>query len=116
MTDPSCLFCKIGKGEIPATIVHDDALCFAFEDLRPQAPMHVLVVPRTHVATINELQGEHAPTIGHLFVVAAEIAKERGVAGTGYRCVFNCNAAAGQTVWHVHLHVLGGRSFAWPPG
>ena len=111
-----CLFCRIVAGEIPAKIVHEDPLCVAFEDINPQAPMHVLVVPRAHVAWLNDLRGEHEPLVGHMVTVAAELAKARGVAEGGYRAVFNCNAGAGQTVFHVHLHVLGGRSFGWPPG
>ncbi|MCU0225470.1 MAG: histidine triad nucleotide-binding protein [Acidobacteria bacterium] len=116
MNDPNCLFCKIVDGKIPAKIVHDDALCVAFEDLNPQAPVHVLVVPRKHVATTNDLLPEDEPMVGHLVTVAAEIAKARGVDGSGYRTALNCNRGAGQSVFHLHLHLLGGRSFAWPPG
>ncbi len=116
MSDPNCLFCRIVRGEIPAKIVHDDALCVAFEDVRPQAPVHVLVIPKAHIPTTDDLAAEHEPLTGHLVTVGAKIARDRGVAAGGYRMALNCNAAAGQSVFHVHLHVLGGRSFGWPPG
>lgn len=111
-----CLFCKIRDGQIPATLVREDDLCFAFEDLHPQAPTHVLVVPRRHLATLNDLAASDEPLMGHLARVAAEIAHARGHAEAGYRLVLNCNAAAGQTVFHLHLHLLGGRQLGWPPG
>lgn len=116
MSDPDCLFCKIVDGRIPAKIVHDDALCLAFEDVNPKSPVHVLVIPKGHVATTNDLLPEDEPMVGHLVTVAARIAKERGIDGSGYRTVLNCNPAAGQSVFHVHLHLMGGRSFGWPPG
>lgn len=116
MNDPNCLFCKIAAGAIPAKIVHDDALCVAFEDINPKAPVHVLVIPKQHIATVNDCAAENEPMLGHLVTVAAAIARARGVAESGYRTVLNCNAAAGQSVFHVHLHLLGGRSLAWPPG
>lgn len=116
MNQPDCLFCKIIRREIPAKLVHEDALCIAFEDINPQAPMHVLIVPRTHIETTNDLMPEHEPLVGHLIRVAAALAKDRGVEQSGYRSVLNCNRAAGQSVFHLHLHVLGGRSFGWPPG
>jgi histidine triad (HIT) family protein len=111
-----CLFCKIAEGKIPAKIVHQDKDTVAFEDINPQAPLHVLVVPRRHVPTMNDLGAEHDAVVGKLFRVAASLAKERGVSESGWRAVMNANADAGQTVFHVHLHVLGGRQFAWPPG
>ncbi|HET9554602.1 MAG TPA: histidine triad nucleotide-binding protein [Anaeromyxobacteraceae bacterium] len=111
-----CLFCKIVEGKIPAKIVHQDADSVAFEDINPQAPLHVLVVPRRHVPTMNDLHAEHDEVVGKLFRVAASIAKERGFSESGWRAVMNANADAGQTVFHVHLHVLGGRQFGWPPG
>jgi histidine triad (HIT) family protein len=111
-----CLFCKIVEGKIPAKIVHQDGDTVAFEDINPQAPLHVLVVPRRHVPTMNDLGAEHDAVVGKLFRVAASLAKERGVSESGWRAVMNANADAGQTVFHVHLHVLGGRQFAWPPG
>ena len=112
----SCLFCRIVAGEIPASKVFEDDDLVAFEDINPQAPMHVLVVPRSHVATLNDLAPEHDALVGAMVRCAAAIARERGVAERGYRTVFNCNAEAGQTVFHLHLHVLGGRAMAWPPG
>jgi len=112
----SCLFCRIVSGDIPAKTVFEDDDVVAFEDINPQAPMHVLVVPRQHVATLNELGDEHDRLVGAMVRRAAAIASERGYAARGYRTVFNCNADAGQTVFHLHLHVLGGRSLAWPPG
>ena len=112
----SCLFCRIVAGEIPAKKVYEDDELVAFEDINPQAPMHVLVVPRTHVATLNELDRSHDGLVGAMVRRAAAIAAERGYAEPGYRTVFNCNAGAGQTVFHLHLHVLGGRPLAWPPG
>jgi histidine triad (HIT) family protein len=116
MNQADCLFCRIVEGKIPAKIVHDDALCMAFDDVNPKSPVHVLVVPRNHVATTNDLLPEDEPLAGHLVTVAAGIAKARGVDGSGYRLVLNCNGGAGQSVFHVHLHLMGGRSFAWPPG
>ena len=112
----SCLFCRIVAGEIPAKKVYEDDQVIAFEDINPQAPMHVLVVPRTHVATLNDLAPEHDGLIGAMVRAGQRIAAERGHAASGFRTVFNCNAAAGQTVFHIHLHVLGGRNLAWPPG
>lgn len=112
----SCLFCRIVAGEIPAKKVYEDDTVLAFEDISPQAPMHVLVVPKTHVATLNDLTAEHDALVGTLVRRAAAIAHDRGYAAPGFRTVFNCNAAAGQTVFHLHLHVLGGRALAWPPG
>jgi histidine triad (HIT) family protein len=112
----SCLFCRIVAGEIPAKKVFEDDDVVAFEDINPQAPMHVLVVPKTHVATLNDLGADDDRLVGGMVRRAAAIAAERGHAPRGFRTVFNCNADAGQTVFHLHLHVLGGRAFAWPPG
>jgi histidine triad (HIT) family protein len=111
-----CLFCKIAEGKIPAKIVHQDKDTVAFEDINPQAPLHVLVIPRAHVPTMNDLEREHDALMGKLFRVAAILAKEKGCAQSGWRAVMNANADAGQTVFHVHLHVLGGRTMTWPPG
>ena len=111
-----CLFCRIVAGEIPATKVHEDERLIAFNDINPQAPMHVLVVPRAHVATLNDLAPEHDGLVGEMVRRGAAIAAGRGYAAGGFRTVFNCNADAGQTVFHLHLHVLGGRKMAWPPG
>ncbi|MFZ5468228.1 MAG: histidine triad nucleotide-binding protein [Myxococcota bacterium] len=111
-----CLFCKIRDGQIPAKLVHKDELCFGFEDIRPQAPTHVLLAPTKHIETVNELTAEDRLGVGHLFLCAAKLAKERGHADAGYRLVMNTNRDAGQTVFHIHLHLLGGRPLGWPPG
>jgi len=111
-----CLFCRIASGEIPATVVYDDEHVVAFRDLNPHAPTHVLVVPRRHIATLNDLVPEDAELVGRMYLAARTVAHIDGVAESGYRTVFNCNADAGQTVFHLHLHVLGGRSMVWPPG
>lgn len=110
------IFSKIAAGEIPADILYEDEDVVAFRDLNPQAPTHVLVIPRKPIATINDIQPEDAALIGKLFLAAAKIAHQEGIAEDGYRAVINCNAAAGQTVYHLHLHLLGGRSMQWPPG
>jgi histidine triad (HIT) family protein len=112
----SCLFCRIIAGEIPATTVYEDDQLVAFNDIHPQAPMHVLVVPKAHVATLNDLGADQDALVGAMVRRGAAIAAERGVDASGYRTVFNCNADAGQTVFHIHLHVLGGRTLGWPPG
>ena len=111
-----CLFCKIRDGEIPSKGVYQDDLCFAFRDINPQAQTHVLVVPRKHIATLNDLTPEDEPLAGHLMTVAARIARDEGHADTGWRTVVNVNRGAGQTVFHIHVHLLGGRPFGWPPG
>ncbi|BDG09557.1 histidine triad nucleotide-binding protein [Anaeromyxobacter paludicola] len=111
-----CLFCKIAAKQLPAKLVHEDPDTVAFEDINPQAPTHVVVVPRKHVATLNDLAPEDEAVVGKLHRVAAKIAKERGLAERGWRAVMNCNRDAGQTVFHLHLHLLGGRAFGWPPG
>ena len=112
----SCLFCKIVAGEIPAKRVHEDDDLLAFEDINPQAPLHVLVIPKRHIPTLNEMSAADDALVGQLTRRAAAIAKERGFDGSGYRTVINCNRDAGQTVFHIHLHLLAGRSLAWPPG
>lgn len=111
-----CLFCKMLKKEIPVDIVYQDDDVMAFNDINPQAPVHILVIPRNHIATINDMQAEHAEIVGKLFLAAKEIASQKGIAEGGYRTVINCNADAGQTVFHLHLHLLGGRRMDWPPG
>lgn len=111
-----CIFCRIAAGAIPARIVHRDESVVAFEDLNPQAPCHVLIVPARHIATLNDLTPGDDALVGSLFRVAATIARERGYAERGYRTVFNCNRDAGQTVFHLHLHLLAGRGLGWPPG
>jgi histidine triad (HIT) family protein len=111
-----CLFCKIVSREIPAKILYDDEHLLAFEDINPQAPLHALIIPKTHIATLNDLSPEHDALVGEMTRRAAALAKERGYAERGFRTVINTNREAGQTVFHIHVHVLGGRSFHWPPG
>jgi histidine triad (HIT) family protein len=111
-----CLFCRIVAGQIPATIVYQNDDVVAFRDITPQAPAHVLVVPRRHVASLNDLGPDDDALVGQMVRAAAAIAKDQGHADRGYRTVFNCNADAGQTVFHIHLHLLGGRKMTWPPG
>jgi histidine triad (HIT) family protein len=111
-----CLFCKIRDGEVPSTKVYEDDQVFAFEDIHPQAPTHVLVVPRRHIAGLNDVGPPDRELLGAMVAAAARIAAERGHAQGGYRTVFNCNRDAGQTVFHLHLHLLAGRAFRWPPG
>jgi len=110
-----CIFCKIAAKDIPAEIVHEDADLVAFRDLNPQAPTHVLVIPRKHIPTVNDLEPGDAELVGKLFLAAKEIAAAEGLP-EGYRLVMNCGEAAGQSVWHIHLHLLGGRPLRWPPG
>lgn len=114
MTD--CLFCKITSGDIPANIVYQDDTIIAFDDINPQAPHHKLIIPRKHIATLNDLTDEDKPLVGHMIYTAQEIAKELGIAEEGYRTLLNCNAGGGQEVFHIHLHLMGGRQMAWPPG
>ena len=111
-----CLFCKIVSGDIPAAIVYRDEHLVAFKDINPQAPLHVLIVPRRHIPTLNDLAPEDDALVGEMVRRAGAIALEHGYADRGYRTVFNCHADAGQTVFHIHLHVLGGRAMSWPPG
>jgi histidine triad (HIT) family protein len=113
---PDCLFCKIARREIPGTIVFEDDRILAFNDINPQAPTHVLLIPKRHIATLNDLQADDDGLVGELVRRAALIAHERGLSAGGYRTVFNTNRDAGQTVFHIHLHLLGGRSLQWPPG
>ena len=114
-TDPSCIFCKIVKHEVPAQIVYEDDSCVAFRDLHPQAPVHLLVIPRKHFSSAAEAEGADEVLLGHLHLVAAQLARQNELS-SGHRVVMNTGAGAGQTVFHVHLHVLGGRPFRWPPG
>jgi len=112
----NCLFCKIRDGQIPARVVYRDEVCMAFEDINPQAPTHVLFIPLRHIATVNDLTPDDRETVGHLYTAAAKMAHERGHAERGYRLVMNCNEDAGQTVFHIHLHMMAGRHMGWPPG
>ena len=111
-----CLFCNIAEKQVPARIVFEDALCLAFDDINPQAPHHVLVIPRAHFATLDDVPASEVALLGHLVTVASRIARDRGLDSSGYRLVANCREQAGQSVFHVHVHLMGGRSFRWPPG
>ncbi|OOG27226.1 histidine triad nucleotide-binding protein [Thioalkalivibrio denitrificans] len=112
----TCIFCKIAEGQIPAEVVYEDDQVMAFRDLNPQAPLHVLVIPRRHIATINDLEPDDAELVGRMYLAAKKIAGDAGFATRGYRTVMNCNSEAGQSVYHIHLHVLAGRAMQWPPG
>lgn len=111
-----CLFCKMANGDIPVKKVYEDDLLFAIEDINPVAPVHILIIPKQHLVNSLDLTPENDQLIGAVYRVAASLARERGVAESGFRVVNNNNAAAGQSVFHIHYHLLGGRSFAWPPG
>jgi histidine triad (HIT) family protein len=113
---PDCLFCKIVKREIPASVVYEDDDVLVFNDINPQAPLHALVIPKRHIATLNDLSPQDDAVVGQMVRRAAAVADEKGYAGRGFRTVFNTNAEAGQTVFHIHLHVLAGRGLTWPPG
>ncbi|UFS69672.1 histidine triad nucleotide-binding protein [Geomonas sp. RF6] len=112
----SCLFCKMASGEIPVKKVYEDEHLFAIEDINPVAPIHLLIITKEHITNAPDLQGEHDAAIGSVFRVAAQLAKERGVAEDGFRIVNNTNAGAGQSVFHIHFHLLAGRRLTWPPG
>ena len=116
MSRPDCLFCKIADGEIPAELVHESERLLAFRDISPQAPLHFLVIPREHVESLGAADPAHAELLGEALLVAAHIARAEGVADGGYRTVINTGADGGQTVHHLHVHVLGGRALGWPPG
>jgi histidine triad (HIT) family protein len=111
-----CLFCKIAAGEIPSRQVFADERFYAFEDINPQAPTHFLIVPRRHIPTLDDLSREDGALVGDLVLLASQLAREKGLAESGYRLNINCREGAGQTVFHLHAHVLGGREFRWPPG
>ncbi|HEX4045298.1 MAG TPA: histidine triad nucleotide-binding protein [Gammaproteobacteria bacterium] len=112
----NCLFCKIASGEIPANIVYQDDMIVAFDDINPQAPHHKIIIPLKHIETLNELDKSDNALLGHMIQSATNLAKQLHIADNGYRLVLNCNADAGQSVFHIHLHLLGGRRLAWPPG
>jgi histidine triad (HIT) family protein len=116
MAEQNCIFCKIVAGEIPAAKLYEDERAVAFADLNPQAPTHALVIPRAHVASLNEASESDEALLGHLLLVAARVAREAGRAASGFRTVINTGADAGQSVFHIHVHVLGGRRLTWPPG
>ena len=111
-----CLFCKMARGEIKPQVVYENGQVMAFRDINPQAPVHVLVIPKRHIATLNDATQDDGELLGALFLGAREVAQREGIADSGYRTAMNCNADAGQTVFHIHLHVLGGRRLGWPPG
>jgi histidine triad (HIT) family protein len=112
----ACLFCKIVQKEIDAEILYEDDSVTAFRDVNPQAPVHVLIVPKTHIATVNDFRAEHRELLSQLMLAASKIARDQGVEEDGYRLVLNCQEGAGQSVFHVHMHLLGGRRMSWPPG
>ena len=116
VTSSDCLFCKIVAGKIKADVIHENDRVVAFRDINPQAPTHVLIIPRNHVATINDLAESDTGDVGQLFLAAKSVAKQEGVHESGYRTVMNCGEGAGQSVFHIHLHLLGGRPLRWPPG
>jgi histidine triad (HIT) family protein len=116
MSVEDCIFCKIVSGEIPAEKVYEDDLCLAFNDLSPQAPTHLLIIPRVHIDSLDRADSAEKEMLGHLLLTAADIARQRGFAGSGYRVVINTNRDGGQTVFHLHLHLLAGRPFIFPPG
>ena len=115
MSHDNCLFCKIIAKKIPAEVIFEDDQAMAFVDINPQAPHHFLVIPKQHISTINDVTDQVCATVGYLQMVAAKLAQERGFAASGFRTVMNCNADGGQTVYHIHLHVLGGKALGWPP-
>lgn len=114
--DQDCIFCKIIEKKIPAKLVHEDDLAIAFEDINPQAPTHILIVPKEHIPDIHSMKHVDQEKIGHLFLIAQNIAEKRGLEKSGYRLVINNGRDAGQAVFHIHLHLLSGRAFSWPPG
>ena len=116
MSQANCLFCKIIAGDIPSSKVYEDDVCIAFNDISPQAPTHVLIVPREHFDSLDTAEEKHKETLGHLLLTAAEFARQQGFADNGYRTVINTNTDGGQTVFHLHVHLLGGRPFIFPPG
>lgn len=116
MSVTDCLFCKIANKELAADIVYEDGTTLAFRDVNPQAPVHLLIIPKKHIPSLSQLSPEDRELIGHIHLVAKDLAFKEGIAEDGYRLVANCNSAAGQTVFHLHFHLLGGRNFSWPPG
>lgn len=116
MTEPGCLFCRIVAGQIPSPRLHDDDLVIAIRDIAPRAPTHVLLLPRRHIPSAADLVETDGPLLGRLFAVAADIARSEGIADAGYRLVSNVGAWGGQSVDHLHIHLMGGRAFEWPPG
>jgi len=111
-----CLFCNIASGKIPATLIYSDEEVVAFDDIHPQAPQHKIIIPRQHIASLNDIKPQEKGLLGHLVQTGTTLAKKLGIADEGYRLVMNCNAGGGQTVFHIHVHLLGGRHMTWPPG
>ena len=116
MADDGCLFCRIVTGEVPARLAYEDDEVIAFHDVAPRSPTHVLIIPRRHIASVGELTDADAPLVGRMVAVANEVARREGIAEQGYRLVSNVGPWGGQTVYHLHLHLMGGRPFTWPPG
>lgn len=116
MSDTNCIFCKIVSGKIPSTLVYEDGVCVAFNDIDPQAPHHILIIPREHFDSLDKAEDKHKETLGHIMLTAANIAREKNFAESGYRVVINTNVDGGQTVFHLHAHLLAGRQFVFPPG
>ncbi len=112
----NCLFCKIIAREIPSNKVFENDTIFAFRDIDPKAPTHILIIPKEHITTTNDLNDSHKSLVGEILITAKDIAEQEGIADSGYRTVFNCNKDGGQAVYHIHLHLLGGREMSWPPG
>ncbi len=112
----SCIFCEIVAGRLPTDIVYQDERVMVFKDINPQAPIHLLVIPRKHIASMAQAEEEEEGLLGHLLLVGARLARSQGISEDGFRTVINTNSAAGQTVYHIHVHILGGRSLKWPPG
>jgi len=111
-----CIFCRIASGDIPAQLLYEDETVVAFKDINPQAPLHILIIPRKHIPSVSNLAEDDCGTVGHIFEVAKKLAEEQNISEDGYRIVTNCGESAGQTVLHLHFHLLGGRKFTWPPG
>lgn len=111
-----CIFCKIVKGEIPSKKVYEDEFIYCFKDINPEAPVHVLIIPKSHISSLNDLNEDNVEIISHIYLVAKKVAKELGISEKGYRLVTNCGEDGGQTVGHIHFHLLGGRNLGWPPG
>lgn len=116
MSVEDCIFCKVVDGRIPSSSVYEDDICIAFNDISPQAPVHILIVPREHFESLDSAKTSQASTLGHLLLTTAQIARDKNIADDGYRVVINTNRDGGQTVFHLHVHLLGGRSFIFPPG
>ena len=112
----TCFFCKIAEGKMETDKVYEDGQVVAFNDINPQAPTHILIIPKRHISTLNDLEPEDSAIVGNLFLIAKNIAQKQGFSDEGYRTIFNCNVHGGQSVYHLHLHLLGGRQMGWPPG